>query len=88
MAVHHIDGHGLAGIILCATQWPSGGERWLDSAYVPALTWLFSGIFGGIFTFAVAAAISHLKAIREYADAAETILLRLEATLKGSAKQP
>jgi hypothetical protein len=80
----------LGGIILCVNLWPGearSGYAWLAEAYIPAVTWLASGFVAGLFSFAAAAVVSHLKAIREYTDAAETILLRLEATVRGSAKQ-
>jgi len=59
----------IGGVIICAKAWPGdpgAGYTWKFSAYVPALTWLFSAIISGVLFFAGAAALTYLRDIREY----------------------
>ena len=56
-------------MILCIELWPGNagyGYEWETAAYVPAITWLFSGIISGVLFFAAAAVITYLDGIREY----------------------
>jgi len=64
----------VGGAILCVLLWPSTDYVWEATAYVPALTWLFSSIISGVLFFACAAALTYLHATREYVKA---IALRL-----------
>ena len=61
----------IGGVILCGKLWPPGdaayGYSWEATAYVPALTWLFSSIISAMLFFAFAAALTYLHDISEYA---------------------
>ena len=62
----------VGGAILCALLWPrdpGAGYVWEVIAYIPALTWLSSGIISGVLFFACAAALTYLHGTREYAKA-------------------
>lgn len=54
----------IGGIILCAKLWPVAGH-WLFSGYMPALTWLFTGIISGVLFLAAGRGLDYLKEIRE-----------------------
>ena len=49
-----------AGIVLCSTLWP-GDLRMV--AYVPALTWLATGVISGCLSWALALGLTYLKGI-------------------------
>jgi len=69
----------IGGIVLCSQLWPGKvdpGYRWLTSAYMPALTWLFTGLLSGLFSFAVGAGLTYLKAIYENTQMSEPELRR------------
>jgi hypothetical protein len=56
----------LAGLTLCAELWPSEPEKgyvWRTTAYVPALTWLATGIISGCLSWALALGLAYLKGI-------------------------
>ena len=59
----------IGGVILGGKLWPRAGYgySWGATAYVPALTWLFSSIISAMLFFAFAAAPTYLHDIREYA---------------------
>ena len=60
----------IGGAILCGKLWPGDagyGYSWEATAYVPALTWLFSSIISAMLFFAFAAALTYLHDISEYA---------------------
>jgi len=56
----------LAGFVLCAELWPGLPEKgyvWRMSAYLPALTWLATGVISGFLSWALALGLSYLKGI-------------------------
>ena len=56
----------IAGIILFISLLPGepeAGYVWLFTKYVPAITWLFTGIISGLFFLAIARMISYLRTL-------------------------
>jgi len=54
----------IGGIILCAKLWPAAGH-WLFSGYMPALTWLFTGIISGVLFLAAGQGLDYLKGLHD-----------------------
>ena len=54
----------IGAITLCVKLWPAAGH-WLFSEYVPALTWLFTGIIAGVLFLAAGRGLDYLREIRE-----------------------
>lgn len=79
----------IGGIVLCVKLWPGAAEtgyRWLFSAYVPALTWLATGLVSGVVFFAFAAVVTYLVQIRNLTEVLGFSLFRLESALGGDRK--
>jgi hypothetical protein len=56
----------LAGVALCAVLWPGDPEKgypWPTVAYVPALTWLATGVISGCLFWALALGLTYLNGI-------------------------
>jgi hypothetical protein len=56
----------LAGVVLCAALWPVDPEKgytWRTSAYLPALTWLATGVISGFLFWTLALGLTYLKGI-------------------------
>ncbi len=80
----------IGGIVLCAKLWPDlpeTGYRWLFSAYVPAMTWLATGLISGVLFFAAAAVIIYLVQIRNLGESLGLSLFRLELPLRRSQEE-
>ena len=62
----------LGGIILGVITWPGdpgSGYLWKTTAYIPAITWMFTGFVSGVVFFAFAAGLSYLHEAKEYSKA-------------------
>jgi hypothetical protein len=56
----------LAGIVICAGFRPGDpkeGYSWRMVAYIPALTWLATGVISGFLSWALAQGLTYLKGI-------------------------
>jgi hypothetical protein len=56
----------LAGFVLCTELWPGDpkeGYVWRTAVYVPALTWLATGVISGCLSWALALGLTYLKGI-------------------------
>jgi len=81
----------IGGIILCVTLWPEDpgrGYSWTSVAYIPALTWLSSGLIVDVAFFGWAAALTSQDRTSIYVEEIRRELRNIVASSAGIQHRP